>query len=321
MKLSIIIVNYNTTWHLVNCLESIVKFINRNDFEIIVVDNNSTELLPDDLETRFNALKIIRIDKNLGFGSANNIGIKQAQGDYVLFINPDVSITDGSVKILIDYMEVNNDTAVVAPVLYKPNGELDYYYTFLPSFYSVLMIQISRYNDAKLMKQRMFRYLDYKVSMNKPFNVQQVMGACMLTRKSVLDSVGGFDEAFFLYQEETDWQLRVSKKGWKIMMIPQAKVIHYHHASTEKIGKNFISFHWFRSLILYYVKNFNFLSRTILRITMMFALIARGIKYTVIYFNNKKQLKDIIKMLFKLLKLNLTSRQKIMKCRYIFNVN
>jgi GT2 family glycosyltransferase len=206
----------------------------------------------------------------------------------------------------------------VSPVLYNSDGKIDYYYSFFPSLYSILMIQLGLYNTSKRIQKNMIEFMDSSILKGKPFYVEQAIGACILIRKTVIDKIGGFDETFFIYQEETDWEYRMYKKGWKVMIIPKAQAIHEHHSSTNKLGDIFVKHQWLRSLIIYYVKNFNLYKRTFLRVVMFFVLLSRGIKYFFSYLRVPKTLMKSECSMLKLLKLNFTPRKYLLRDRYVF---
>lgn len=318
MNLSIIIVNYNTYSHLCNCLESIIQSIKNTDYEIIVVDNHSDEKLTENLIGKYEHVKLICLEKNIGFGAANNVAFKIARGKYLFLVNPDIILKENSIQYLVRYLEDNDDIGVVAPVLITPGGFYDYYYSFFPSMYSIIMRQVGLYNHTGLMKKRMVEFLDSKIAEGKPFPVQQVIGACFLTRKSIYDDIGGFDEVYFLYQEETDWELRMSEKEWKIMILPEAIAVHDHHASANKLGKIYVGYHGLRSIIIYSCKHFHFFKRLILRITMTIALFLRIIKFSFVYLLNPQSLKSSLYYLFKLLVFNFRTQGSILRSRYRF---
>jgi GT2 family glycosyltransferase len=146
------------------------------------------------------------------------------------------------------------------------------------------------------------------------------MGACFMTRKEIYDTLGGFDDIYFLYQEETDWEYRMTQAGWEIMILPEAKAIHDHHSSANKLGKIYVGYQGIRSIIIYYTKNFNFLKRNFLRITMIAALSVRAVKYLFIYLLKPKSLIESWKYTIKLFALSLMPRKYVLNSRYAFDI-
>lgn len=320
MYLSIIIVNYNVFEHLIKCIGSIKENLKTLEYEIIVVDNNSPDNSIDKLDNVFPDIKLLKLENNIGFGAANNYAVKHSSGEYLLLINPDIIIQNNCIQKLLNYIEINDNIGVTAPALYKPSGELDYYNSFFPSVYSILMLQFSFYNSAKGMIKKTYEFFDNKIEEGIPFQVEQAMGACVLMRKSLFEEFNGFDEVFFIYQEETDLEFRMSQKGWKVMILPNAKAIHFHHASTGDLGKIFIGFHWLRSIIIYFNKNFGILARLVLRTTMFVSLLLRVSKYCLIYLLKPKKFLETSRYTFRLIGLNFMPRKCLLKNRYHFKI-
>ena len=167
------------------------------------------------------------------------------------------------------------------------------------------------------MKKRIYNFLDDNIKKNEPFKVDWVIGSCLMIKREVYDSIGGLDEAFFLYEEETEWQYRMKQNGWTSYMIPKASAIHEHHSSTSKIGKTFIYYHEFRSRIIFDHKKFKGFSY-FFRILM----IETGLFLRVIYFSIRSifssQSKIKLKAYFDLLKLNSSSKSRILSDRFNF---
>ena len=152
MDLSIIIVNYNVYNDVIDCIASICNNVSKLSYEIIVVDNNSTNREIENLNMIFPQVKLILNRDNNGFGYANNIGIADAIGNYIVLVNPDIIFTDNSIEIMYDFITSNSNIGVVGPVQVKPNSGIEYYYTFFPSIYSRLMQEFRLYMTAPIMK-------------------------------------------------------------------------------------------------------------------------------------------------------------------------
>ena len=318
MDLSIIIVNYNVCDKLANCIKSIKDNLIGYSYEIITVDNNSDECNVKNILLLFPDVKLLKLNENIGFGAANNIAMKNAAGRYFLLINPDITIKDDCIQKLVTFLDENPKIGVVAPVLFKPNGRIDYYYPYFPSMRSIILLQSGLYNSSRWMKKRTRDYFDFNISKGKAFLVEQAMGACILTRKSIYENIGGFDEAFFLYQEETDYEYRMTKNGWEIMVLPDSVAIHDHHSSTNKLGKMFVGFHWLRSITIFYSKHFNIIQRMILKINMTIFLTLREFKYLILYFYKPKSLLMISHYTFLLFMYNLFPRKYLIQNRFRF---
>lgn len=253
--ISIIIVNYNVYNEIIECVTSIKNNMQDVDYEVIVVDNNSTDRSIENINNVFPEVKFIPLDTNKGFGYANNTGMKIALGKYFLLINPDILIEDDSIEKMVHYLDEKDEVGVVGPVLVKPDKNYERYYTLFPSLYSRFMQEFGYYMTAPKMKRRFYEFWDANINKGIPFEVDWVMGACMMIRKEIFAYTKGFDEVFFLYEEETEWQYRISQAGWRRIILPDSKVIHNYNSSVGKIGSLFREYHEYRSRIIFSAKH------------------------------------------------------------------
>lgn len=229
--ISIIIVNYNTLNLTKNTINSIFEKTQNLDYEIILIDNDSKDgskkFFKNEYGNREN-IKFIESDSNLGFGKANNLGLKSATGKYIFFLNSDTLLIDNSIKILFDFMEKNMDVGVCGANLYDENmNPVHSYDTRIPGIFYDLKASL-RSIYTKIYKKR----LDFNYS-DKVIEVGYITGADMFVRRKILDEVDGFDSDFFMYYEESELTNRIKKAGYKIMNIPQAKIIHLEGKSFE----------------------------------------------------------------------------------------
>lgn len=235
MNVSIIYVNYHTRKLIEDSISSIVKYCKCDDFEIIIVDNHTDEGLGDYLCRIFPELTIIYLylDKNIGFGRANNEGLKIAKGRNVLFLNPDTLLMNDAIIRLISYLDEHENVGAVGGNLFDENGKpAESYRVWVPSISYAINV--------------LFGYLPLKIKYGrnthfnhseKPLDVPYVCGADLMIRKSVLDIIGGFDPDFFMYFEETDLCLRIRKLGYKIKCIPDAHIMHLEGRSFGEQDK------------------------------------------------------------------------------------
>ncbi|OQX71498.1 hypothetical protein B6D52_01270 [Candidatus Parcubacteria bacterium 4484_255] len=230
MVLSIIIVNWNVKHYLERCLLSIIKNTPDLDYEIIVVDNNSTR----DDSKRFLAgfktdanVKIILNNQNLGFAKANNQGIKQAQGEYILLLNPDTEIIEkGSLAKAVELMEENKDWGVLGCHLLEADKQTQLSVRSFPKLIPQIMIFLKLHHlfpNAKALENYFLPHFNYK----ETASVDQVMGAFLLTKREVLSKIGMLDEKFYIWFEEVDFCRRTKKAGWKVVYSHEPTIIHY----------------------------------------------------------------------------------------------
>ncbi len=234
MKLSIVIVSWNIKKDLAVCLDSIRKSPPSGKFEIILIDNASSDGTVDFVEKNFPEVMVIANDSNRGFAAANNQGIRASQGQYILLLNPDTIIHENSLDILIQYMDENKDVGACGPKLLNEDRTIQPSARSFPTFRGALYRHTAlRYFSIfkSAYKKWMMKDFDYKSEMD----VDQLMGAALLIRKTVIDSVGAMDENFFMYYEEVDFCYRIKQAGWHIAFVPDAQIIHLGGQSTGQI--------------------------------------------------------------------------------------
>lgn len=227
MKLSIIIVNYNTKHFLHDCLKSIEKSAKPNTFEVIVVDNASMDGSSDMLKQEFAWAKLIENKENLGFAKAYNQGIRLAQGDYILLLNPDTTIYNQTLIRTIEFLNSHPEVGVVTCFVELANGRIDpACHRGFPTPWASFCYFVGL--EKLFPKSRLFgRYHLGWLSLNTIHEIDTASGCFYMIRKSVIDEIGLLDEDYFLYYEEVDWSYRIKQNGWKIYFFPAVKILHY----------------------------------------------------------------------------------------------
>lgn len=235
MDVSIIIVNYNTSALIKNLLDSLYDKTEGINFEVIVVDNNPTEQFAVDLEYYIDKIIYIPLNENVGFGRANNEGLKVAKGRNIFFLNPDTLLLNNAIKILSDYLDSHDKVGVCGGNLYDASMNPTHSYQMtLPSVTWELNLFFGKGMWYKLVYGKSYTH-NYT---QKPKEVAYITGADMMVRRQVLDGVGSFNPAFFMYYEETELSYRIQKNGYKIMSVPAARIMHLEgksiHANMSK---------------------------------------------------------------------------------------
>ena len=225
--ISAIIVTYNSERVIKACLESIIRETKRHSFEIIVSDNDSKDQTSK-IVSEFNNATLILNNANLGFAKANNIGFKQADGKYILFLNPDTEIRDGAIDILLDKMEQDASARMATGAIFYPDGRRQPNIKRNPTPISQLIILLKL---TRLPKQwrSLNTFLAKDFNYDQEASVEQIMGACILIRYDDFKKIGGWDEDYFIWFEDIELCLAYQKRGWMIKYFPQAKI--YHHES------------------------------------------------------------------------------------------
>jgi len=208
--LSVIIVSYNTVDFLGRCLNSVASQSNIT-WEVIVVDNCSQDGSPDFLRKKFPWVKLIANDRNFGFSRANNQALKICKGRYVYYLNPDTEVQPNAFRKMVDFMDSHPEVGLAGTRLIYPDGSLQ------PSVEHRYPGQRYTKNELKGLKG----------------DIAWVLGASMIVRRTLIRTLEGFDEHFFLYGEDLDLCLRIRRAGWRIGHIPEAEVIHWEGQSER----------------------------------------------------------------------------------------
>jgi GT2 family glycosyltransferase len=255
--LSIIILNYNTKELLHSCIESMLKVykkeVENGTFEIIVVDNASTD---GSLESIENArIKKISNRENYGFSKGNNIGAKQAEGKYILFLNSDTLVLDKGFLDVVAFLENNATAGIVGGKLINVNGSAQ------PStgkFYSLSYVFLNLFGLERLGMVR--------ISPSKTVPVNWVSGASLLIRKSLFKRLGGFDEQFFMYMEDMELCFRAKKLGFKTYFFPNVSIVHKGLGSSNR---TFAVLQIYKGLLHFYEKHASPMQLTLVKLLLM----------------------------------------------------
>ena len=252
--LSIIIVNWNTKDLLSQCIESIKNHTERTSYEIIVVDNFSSDGSPEKVEKDFPDVFLIKNRKNRGFGRANNQGLAKAQGKYILFLNSDVLVKENCLDEMSRFMERSPRVGASSCKLTFPDGTLQHSCRKFPSFKTFFLMLLGvRYFFPNMKIFRDYLMLDWDHSDIR--EVDQIMGSFMFIRRDVLNQIGSFDERYWMYFEEVDLCLRMKKAGWKIVHYPYVSAVHFLSKSSEQWGEAKRITEFQNSMLKYFRKN------------------------------------------------------------------
>jgi hypothetical protein len=234
LDLSIIIVNYNVKEFLQNLIHSIEKASSTITKEIIIIDNASDDGSVDFIQEKFPFVKLTANLKNLGFGKANNIGLKEARGKYILLINPDTIVAEDTFESMIQFFENNPDAGLAGCKILNPDGTLQpacrrSFPGPWTSFTKVSGLS-TLFPNSKIFARYNLTYLDE----NQTYEVDAISGSFMMMRREVYEKVGGFDEQFFMYGEDLDFCYRVQTAGYKVFYVHSTQIIHYKGESTKR---------------------------------------------------------------------------------------
>jgi len=259
VDISVIIVNYNVKELLEQCINSILKAADGLNVEIIVVDNNSFDGSIEHLKNKFPShpsLKLIESPLNLGFAKANNLGVKEAKGEYILILNPDTILQEDTLTRSLKFYKETPGIGAMTCKLILPNGKLDLACrrSFpTPSVAVYRILGLSRiFPNSKTFGKYNLTYLDE----NSTYEVDAIVGAFMLIKKDVYEKVKGFDEDYFMYGEDLDLCFRIKKAGYKIYYYPHTSIIHYKGESTKKSSISYVN-NFYGAMQVFVKKNLN----------------------------------------------------------------
>lgn len=284
IKLSIIIVSFNTKEILKNCINTVIRNSRNINYEIIVIDNASEDGSLDLLNSisKKHPLKIIVNRKNLGFGHANNQGMKVAKGNYLLLLNSDTIIKDNLFPEIIKWMDENPKVGLCSCSLKNKDGSLQGTGGHFPTLIRVISwmtIQDIPLVDAIIkpfhpMKTKSF-YKGNKFYKNEK-ELDWVTGAFFLLRHKTALEVGYFDEDYFMYTEEVDYCYRLKELGWKVYFLPKWEIIHLGGASGK--GSSYV-IDEYKGVKLFYKKHYPKWQYPILRLFLKIGALGRIILY------------------------------------------
>jgi GT2 family glycosyltransferase len=234
LDLSIIIVNWNVKDYLRQCLESIAAAVGNLAYEVIVVDNASTDGSVEMLRREFPWVTLIANRENVGFARGNNLGIERSCGDYLALVNPDVVLGPGSLKGLVRFLHARPDAGVVGPKILQPDGTICAYDSEFPSPASALeAVPVLARLVASWQRRHLFKVQPQYV----PSCCDSVHGCCMVFRRDALEAINGIPATTFMYGEELLIGQRLKKLGYEVWYDPLSEVVHYGDASTNRRWK------------------------------------------------------------------------------------
>lgn len=240
---SIIIVNYNTEELLDNCIVSINQHTQGVDYEIIVVDNNSEKDSLFFLVEKHSAVRFYFSEENHGFGRANNIGASIAKGEYLFFLNPDTLLINNALFILHEYQKKHREVGVCGGNMYRGDMSPAVSFHTLDFYKREFMILLNK------------KWQQGFNATNQPQAVNVIMGADLFVSKSLFLEFKGFDKDFFMYFEEVELCDRIRKAGYKIMSVPEAKIIHLEGGAAENKSEELNRWsyreHWYSKFIYF----------------------------------------------------------------------
>ena len=254
-ELTIVIVNYNTTDYLDQCLESVARETHRCHFRVVVVDNASTDQDVAVLKENHPTIDLLRNQENLGFATACNQGIRLCPASYYLLLNPDSLILDGAIDRSLEFLRSRSDVGIVGCRVLNPDGTLQ-----LASRRSIPRLSTALYRLLRLSllfprSKVLARYNLTFLDEDSVHEVEAVSGSFLMFRAALLEKDGFLDESFFLYGEDLDFCYRALQKGWKVLYYPGAKITHFKRRSSHRRTRK-STYHYYEAMGIFYRKHY-----------------------------------------------------------------
>ncbi|XHX79356.1 MAG: glycosyltransferase family 2 protein [Stenomitos frigidus ULC029] len=269
---SIILVNYNGAEVVLDCLRSLLQFLHPVPHEVIVVDNASTDGSATLISENFPTVQLLKQVENRGFGAGNNVGAKQAKGEFLFFLNTDTLLTSNVLPPLVRLMKERPEVGIIGTKLLNVDGSLQL------SIASEISIA-GEYKTLKQLKQA--STAKHRETIERKFaqvqTVDIVIGAAFFMRKSLFEALGGFDETFFMYFEESDLCQRSRDRGWQVLYTPDVAIIHLGGYSVGKVSDR-MRLEYRRSQLYYYRKHRPVWEQLLLRLYLMIKFTIAALK-------------------------------------------
>ena len=258
VDMSIVLVCWNNKAYLDPCLKSLYEGGLKSSFDVIVVDNGSTDGSQQMLAEKYPDVKLIQNEGNVGLGKASNQGIEATKGRFVLLLNNDTLVNGSALDVLVEYLDANPEAGATAGKLLNPDGSFQ-------SGFAPFSTLLEEFLIVTHIGEILWPGYPSHGDSNEIKETGWMSSACLLVRRAALDQIGLLDEGYFIYGDEADLQYRLNKAGWKVVFLPSSTIIHFGGRSMD---------HWkrrkmvYRGKMLFYKKNYGFLSTLFLR--MMF---------------------------------------------------
>lgn len=256
VDMSIVLVCWNNKSYLDPCLKSLYEGGLKSSFDVVVVDNGSTDGSQQMLAEKYPDVKLIQNEGNVGLGKASNQGIEATNSRYVLLLNNDTLVNGPSLDMLVEFLDANSGAGAVAGKLLNPDGSFQ-------SGYAPFSTLMEEFLIATHIGELLWPGYPSHGDSNEIKATGWLSSACLLVRRSALDRVGLLDESYFIYGDEADLQYRLNKAGWKVYFLPTSTIIHFGGRSMDRWKRRKMVY---RGKMLFYKKNYGFLSTLLLRV-------------------------------------------------------
>lgn len=297
IMLSIVIVTYNSAEYLIQCLESVFASNPKSSFEIIVIDNASYDNTYNTVSPMYPNVTFINNESNNGFAYANNQGIAVSKGKYILLLNPDTLIIDNAFDVMIDFMESTLDAGACGCKVLNDDGSLQPSIFGFPTLLKEVGHLFRLDRMAWLYKILKSSKIACKIAGNKLsvvnasdsiIEVDYLLGACLMLRKSAIETVGPLDDKIFMYIEDTEICHRLSINGYGVYYVPEGKIIHFGGKSSETNDQRML-YEYTKSRLYFYRKCYGNLKTLLFKIILITDLIFKMIAVWFVKYKKEMQ--------------------------------
>jgi GT2 family glycosyltransferase len=308
-NLSIIIVSWNTKKYMEECLTSLRTIDGNLSAEIIVVDNASADGTPEMIRTQFPEVKLIETGANLGFAKGNNVGIKEATGEYICLINSDVNVPSDCLQKMYSYMEQQPTIGLLGPGMLRTDGRVHRSGMRFPTLWNIFLRALfldSIFKGTGLFGG--FLMKDFHFDQTRDMDV--LNGWLWMARREALNKVGPLDDRFFMYAEDVDWCQRFHLAGWRVVFYPDAKALHYGGASSANAPSRF-NVEMQRANLQYWKKYHGRISLFLYLLIGCLSYVVRAVGWAVVFLTKKSARS----------RANTEVKQYLKCIRWVFDVN
>ena len=281
--LSVIIVNYNSTALLINCISGIKKYF-KPEYEIIVVDNNTPGFNKSEIQNLNPVIKVIALNENLGFGKANNLAAEKAVYPYLLLLNPDTEINSDFSPDILSFMRKNPEAGACGPVLYHTDGKIQYSAGIESGISMEILEAFFLINHFR---KRFFKSIFKDGLTGKPTEVNWISAACLVIKKNLFSELNGFDPDFFMNYEDIDLCARLKYKGFKNYIFPGLKCTHFDQAVQKRDYRKMVSGRYLSKMI-YFKKHFSVPAKMFVILIHILGLFFKLLFVNILYSKEEK---------------------------------
>ena len=254
MQLTVIIVNWNAREFLERCLKTVFASRFNGDFEVIVVDNHSSDNSVGFIRENYPQVRVIANRDNVGFARGNNQAIRESRGDYILLLNPDTEIEPDTLQVMVDFMNERPECGMAGCKVLDHDGTLQLACRRTIPTLSDAFFKLAGFSRLLAHSPRFSRYNLTYLPSDQVTPVDAVSGSFIMTRKEVVEKIGLLDERFFMYGEDLDWCWRARQSGYQNYYVPETSIIHYHGQSSKKRPVR-TAYYFYQAMYLFYCKH------------------------------------------------------------------